>query len=132
MVTKNNRYINDFIKSINLPSLLVSEEELNELLSSPIEVEVCTALRGEPFVRYPNLFGDKLGKIWFKASIVKQISNKQLLALQYLMNIDIHDDPRSWDEIFVPKEFFVIGLSDTTSAYPLKGRDDSLGIILPR
>lgn len=132
MVTKNNRYINDFIKSINLPSLLVSEEELNELLSSPIEVEVCTALRGEQFVRYPNLFGDKLGKIWFKADIVKQISNKQLLALQYLMDIDIFDDPRSWDEFLVPKEYFVIGLSDTTSAYPIRGRDDSLGIVLPR
>lgn len=136
MVTKKRRevFLNDFIISVPLPSVKVTEEELIDILSSPLKLEVQQLFefqgKTETFVRFPNLFGSQIGKVWFRSSIIRQISNKQLLILDYLMNLS-EDDPKAYDE-FAPKTFLVLDLNDDRKTLTSHLGPQTLGITLPR
>lgn len=136
MVTrkKTEVFLNDFIISVSLPSVKVTEEELIGILSSPVKLEVQQLFefqgKTETFVRFPNLFGEQIGKVWFRGSIVREISNKQLQILEYILNLS-EDDPRAYDELG-PKTFIVLDLNDDSKTFLSCIGSETLGIVLPR
>lgn len=136
MVTrkKTEVFLNDFIISVSLPSVKVTEEELIGFLSSPVKLEVQQLFefqgKTETFVRFPNLFGEQIGKVWFRGSIVKEISNKQLQILDYILNLS-EDDPRAYDE-FGPDTIVVLDLNDDSKTFLSCIGSQTLGVVLPR
>lgn len=133
--TRKEVFLNDFIIfPSSIPSVKVTEEELIGILSSPLKLEFQQLFefqgKTETFVRFPNLFGSQIGKVWFRSSIIRQISNKQLLILDYILNLS-EDDPRAYDE-FDPNTFIVLGLNDDSKTFLSCIGSQTLGITLPR
>lgn len=111
-------YLRDFIPTLPIPPLfMIDEKDLENYFEKSFSVQH-RRIDNEIYVKYVNLFDDSiLSKLWFRTSILSQLSNHHLYCLEVFLN-DTEKDSNLTEYAGVD-DIYVQGLDFPFCSYPL-------------